>query len=101
MKRVYQHQESTQLPLPSNNGEGSNPLDVKAEEEDSVKEIDLEAKDMEVRANRDQETQVSQPIGVGMGQRLEFFAQQMTAQHKPTTTHQYSQHWTAWKVCFS
>ena len=85
-KRVYQLQRSTQLPLQSNNGKGSNSHDVEAEEEDFVEDMDIEAEGMEVEAkgmevslNRSQETQISQPIGVGMWQQLEFLAQHMTA----------------------
>jgi len=78
-KRVYQLQRSTQLPLQSNNGKGSNSHDVEAEEEDFVEDTDVEAEGMEVSLNRSQETQISQPIGVGMWQQLEFLAQHMTA----------------------
>lgn len=105
-RRVYDQKNTTQVSLPSDiNGKGSNLSDVD-EEEDSMEEMEVgdeesamvETADVEIRGNS-QEVRVNQPIGVGMGERLEFFAQQMTARHKPTTTRQYSQHWSAWQVC--
>lgn len=72
------------------------------EEGDSAEEMDMDVEDesLAIRDDKTQDTQVGQPIGVAMGQRLEFFSQQMSARHKPATTRQYSQPLGVWKVLF-
>ena len=89
-KRVHDQRKPTQASTDS----GSK-LHTVEEEEDFLEELDVEVADVETT---NMESQVGQPAGVAMGQRLQFFAQQMTARHKPTTTRQYSQHWSAWQV---
>ena len=109
--RIHRQKQSAQLAILSNNGvSGLNLVEEEEEEEEEEEDNDetrelIETEDLEVEdenmhivCNGQQQSEVDQSIGTGMGQRLEFFAQQMSVRHKDTTTRQYSQHVATWKV---